>query len=387
MLKRIGYFVSIMILVATNALAIETKAKQAYLIDYDTGKVLFAKNEDERMAPSSMSKLMTCYVVFDALKTGELKKDSTMNVSENAWKMQGSKTFLPLGSQVKVEDLIRGLVVQSGNDATVVLAEGMAGTEDEFANRLNNKAKELGMNNSSFKNSSGWPHPEHLTTAKDLAILAQRLVTDFPEYYGYFAETEFTFNNITQGNRNTLLGKNLGVDGLKTGHTDIGGYGVVISATKDGRRLILVINGLDNQKVREQEAQSLLNYGFMNFTNVVVAKANTPVSQAKTWLAAEEMVNLVAKQDIIVTVAADQKKSVTADVTFNSPICAPIFADLEAAKLHLTVGEDKQEFALYADHDISQVSFFQKIWIWIKALFTTGKISPAEQAETVKISL
>lgn len=377
MLKKIALF-SLAFLLSTSAYAIETKAKQAYLIDATTGEVLFSKEAETKMAPSSMSKLMTCYVVFEALKNGDITKDTNMTISQNAWQMQGSKTFVPVGGQVKVEDLLRGVIVQSGNDATVALAEGMAGTEDEFANRITKKAAELGMANSSFKNATGWPHPEHLTTAKDLATLAQRLINDFPEYYGYFAETEFTFNDIKQGNRNVLLTKNIGVDGLKTGHTDSAGYGIVASAVKDNRRLILVINGLDNDKDRAQEAQNLLNYGFMNFTNITVAKANTPIFQIDTWLATEEKVNLVAKQDIIVTVPVDQKKLVLASVNYSSPVIAPIFADQNIASLKLTINGIQQEFQLFAEHDVNQVSFFKKLMAWIKSLFSTGSFTPKQ---------
>lgn len=375
------------IFITTQALGFETKAKQAFLIDAATGQVLFAKAADDRMVPSSMSKLMTCYVAFDALKKGELKLDDKMTVSKNAWQMQGSKTFVPVGEQVKVEDLIRGIVVQSGNDATVVVAEGMAGTEDEFASRLNNKAKEIGLTNSNFKNATGWPHDEHYVTARDLAILAQRLINDFPEYYGYFAEANFTFNSINQPNRNLLLTKNVGVDGLKTGHTDSGGYGIVVSAVRDGRRLILVVNGLANDAQRVQEAQNLLNYGFMNFSNVTVAKANTPLVAVNVWMGMEEKVGLISKKDIIVTVPVDQKKSVSATVKYKTPVYAPISDEQELGLLQIQTQDGNQELQLYPENHMDQVSFFVKLIRWLKFFFTNWSLAPTQQDEVLQIVL
>lgn len=370
---------------SVQAYAIETKAKQAYLVDFSTGTVLFEKNADQKMAPSSMSKLMTCYVVFEALKNGDLKKDDSMTISQNAWQMQGSKTFVPVGEQVKVEDLLRGVIVQSGNDATVALAEGISGTEQEFANRLNNKATALGMHNSQFKNSTGWPHPEHLTTAHDLANLAIRLITDFPEYYGYFAETEFTFNNITQGNRNLLLGKDLGVDGLKTGHTDVGGYGIVISAVRDGRRLVLVVNGLANEKERAEEARNLLNYGFMNFSNVTVARANEVVMDVPVWLGTEKVAHLITNSDVIVTVPVDLKKSVNAEVRYRQPLYAPVVSGNELATLILRVGEAERAFPLFSDRMIEQASFMEMLYERARLLFKERALSPLQKEETTQI--
>jgi serine-type D-Ala-D-Ala carboxypeptidase (penicillin-binding protein 5/6) len=222
----------------------ETVAREAYIIDAETGQVLFEKNADQKMPTSSMSKTMTMYMVFEALKNGKLTLDQELPVSETAWRMQGSKMFVPLGQMVKVEDLIRGVIVQSGNDATIVLAEGLAGSEGEFAAAMNRKAKELGMINSNFMNASGWPDENHYSTCHDLAILAIALIRDFPDYYKYYAEKEFTYNNIKQGNRNPLLYKNIGADGIKTGHTESAGYGLMASGVRDGRRVVMVLNGM-----------------------------------------------------------------------------------------------------------------------------------------------
>jgi D-alanyl-D-alanine carboxypeptidase (penicillin-binding protein 5/6) len=369
----------------TQAQAIETTAKQAFLIDATTNQVLFAKDADEKMAPSSMSKLMTIYVVFEALKTGELKLTDTMMVSKNAWQMQGTKMFVPVGEPVIVEDLIRGVIVQSGNDACVVLAEGMSGTEEEFAVRLNNKAKALGLNNSNLANATGWPNPEHYMSPRDLAILSQRLINDFPEYYSYFAETEFTYNNITQGNRNTLLTKNVGVDGLKTGHADEAGYGIVISAMRGDRRLILVVNGLKNEAERSKEALSLLNYGFMNFSNVTIAKANDPLVTADVWLGNADKVKLVAKQDIIVTVPVDQKKSIKAVATYLSPVYAPISSEQTLGTLNVQINEENKAFQLYTNQDIEKLSFFERIIAWLKYFFSNWNFTSPQQQEMTQI--
>ncbi|MGH6718645.1 MAG: D-alanyl-D-alanine carboxypeptidase family protein, partial [Alphaproteobacteria bacterium] len=225
------------------AAGFETTAREAILIDDTTGAILLEKNADQLMPPSSMSKIMTVYMVFERLRDGSLAMEDELPVSETAWRMGGSKMFIDVGSRVKVADLLRGVIVQSGNDATIALAEGLAGSEDAFADQMTARAHALGMTNSTFKNASGWPHEDHLTTARDLALLASRIIRDFPDYYPLFAETEFTYNGIHQGNRNPLLYKDLGADGLKTGHTADAGYGLTASAVRDGRRLILVLNG------------------------------------------------------------------------------------------------------------------------------------------------
>ena len=257
----------------------QTSAKQAIIVDYKTGNVLFEKNADQKMPTSSMSKVMSMYVIFDALKKGNLSLDDEFVVSEKAWKKGGSKMFIEVGKKVKVEDLIRGVIIQSGNDATIALAEGLAGSEEMFANALNRKAKELGMDNSSFMNASGWPDENHYSTARDLAKLAKAMIEEFPEYYEFYSETEFTFNDIKQANRNPLLGAGIGADGLKTGHTDDGGYGLIgTGVNDDGRRVIMVLNGMESKKERREESIRLLQWGLNGFTNVVLFE-NKKVSE------------------------------------------------------------------------------------------------------------
>ncbi|HSK39613.1 MAG TPA: D-alanyl-D-alanine carboxypeptidase family protein, partial [Arenibaculum sp.] len=263
-------FVFAILLIAGSAdparsASIDTIARQAVLIDATTGTVLFEKNADERMPTSSMSKIMTMYMVFDAIKQGHLSLDDTLHVSEGAWRMQGSKMFVELGNPIPVEDLIRGVIIQSGNDASVVLAEGLAGSESEFATRMTQRAHELGLTASNFTNATGWPDDDHYSTASDLAKLSDRIIADFPEFYHYYSETEFTYHDIKQGNRNPLLYRNMDVDGLKTGHTEAAGYGLAASAERNGRRLILVVNGLSDMQARADESARLLEWGFREF--------------------------------------------------------------------------------------------------------------------------
>ncbi len=238
----------------------ETEAKQAIIIDYDTNTVLYEKNADEKMPTSSMSKVLTTIVVYDAIRDGKLKMDQDLPVSERAWKMGGSRMFLDINTTAKVEDLIKGVVIQSGNDACVVLAEGVAGTEENFSDLLNRKAADIGMKNSHFMNSNGWPDPNHYSTARDLALMGMYLIKNYPEDYKYYSEIDFTYNNIKQGNRNPLLYKSIGADGIKTGHTEDGGYGLIGSAVANGRRIVMVINGTSSMQARADESEKLMKW-------------------------------------------------------------------------------------------------------------------------------
>ncbi|MDP6345602.1 MAG: D-alanyl-D-alanine carboxypeptidase family protein [Alphaproteobacteria bacterium] len=258
---------------------VETPAKQAMLIDHATGTVLFAKNAEQPMPPSSMSKLMTLYLLFERLAGGGLTMEDEFPVSEKAWRMGGSKMFVEIGKRVKVGDLVRGIVVQSGNDACIVVAEGIGGDETSFASLMNEKARELGLLDSHFVNASGWPDPDHVMSARDLARLAGALIDKFPQYYDLFAEKSFTFNKIRQGNRNPLLYKNIGADGLKTGHTRAAGYGLVASAVRKGRRLTLVVNGLTSVNQRSRESERLLTWGFREFGSYALFKAGEVVAE------------------------------------------------------------------------------------------------------------
>lgn len=338
-----------------------TPGSHAILVDAQTGTILFEKGAGERMPTSSMSKTMTIYMVFDALKTGKIKLTDTFNVSEKAWAMQGSKMFVPLGAQVSVEDLIKGVVIQSGNDATIVLAEGLAGSEGAFVDAMNLRAKEIGMNDSNFMNASGWPDPNHYSTPRDFAILAYRLIKDYPEFYHYYAQTEFTYNNIHQRNRNPLLYRNIGADGIKTGHTEVAGYGLIGTAVQNGRRLILVVNGLSSEKQRSDEATRLLEWGFRNFENVTVANAGDTVETADVWLGQSPTVPLMLDHDIIATVYQPMKGQLQMKAVYDSPIAAPIKKGDTVAKLVVTMpGGVTQSHDLKAAEDVEKLGFFKK---------------------------
>ncbi len=312
-----------------------TSAKQAIMIDYETGMVLLEKNADQHMPTSSMSKVMTMFMVFDALKEGRLALDTELPVSEKAWRKQGSKMFVEVGDHVKVEDLIRGVLVQSGNDATIVFAEGLAGSEKAFSEAMTARAKELGMENSNFTNASGWPDSNHYSSARDLAILAWHVIHDFPEYFPYFSIPEFTYNAIKQRNRNPLLYRDIGADGMKTGYTVAGGYGLIGTGTKDGRRVILVINGLDNEKERAKEGSRLLEWGLNGFKNVNFLAAGETVTSTGVVLGKSNDVPLTVASDIKLTipvVKADQTRVVA---NYPLPLVAPVARGQEVGSLKI----------------------------------------------------
>ncbi len=321
------------------AQAIETQARVAILIDATTGVVLMEKDADQPTPPASMSKIMTVYMVFDRLKESRLSLDDQLLVSERAWRKGGSKMFVEVGDQVRVEDLLRGVIVQSGNDACIVLAEGLSGSEEAFAEEMNGKALEIALTGSTFRNSTGWPDPEHRMTARDLATLARRTINDFPDYYHYYGEREFTYNEIRQGNRNPLLYKTLGADGLKTGHTKEAGYGLTGSAARNGRRLILVVNGLESVRARSEESERLIQWGFREFNNYALFEGGETVDEAPVWLGTAARMPLVAKDDIVLTLTRDARKGMKVTVNYASPIPAPIREGQEVAKLVVTPSE------------------------------------------------
>ena len=351
------------------AATIETQAEEAFLVDFDTGAVLLNKNADVQMPPSSMSKMMTAFMVFDRLQDGRLSLDDELTVSEKAWRKGGSKMFVEVGNQVRVEDLLRGVIVQSGNDACIVLAEALAGSEDAFAEQMNARALEIGLTNSHFANATGWPDENHYVTARDLATLAKRIIVDHPEYYHYYSEKEFTWNDIRQGNRNPLLYKNVGADGLKTGHTEAAGYGLTASAVQNGRRLILVINGLPSVKARADESERLMSWGFREFNNYALFKAGDAVDEAAVWLGDEDTVPLVIADDLTVTLPRNDRNGMQVSVVYDSPIPAPIPAGQEIAKLRVSgPGGVPVEVPLQAGQDVEQLGPFGRIAASIKFL-------------------
>ncbi|WP_193370668.1 D-alanyl-D-alanine carboxypeptidase family protein [Pelagibius marinus] len=360
---------SLPVLAPAAGATIETQAEEAFLVDFDTGAVLLNKNGDQRMPPSSMSKMMTAYMVFESLDSGRLSLDDKLTVSEKAWRKGGSKMFVEVGNQVRVEDLLRGVIIQSGNDACIVLAEGLAGSEEAFAEQMTARAQEMGLTGSNFVNATGWPDDNHYVTARDLATLARRIIVDHPEHYHYYSEKEFTWADIRQGNRNPLLYRNIGADGLKTGHTEAAGYGLTASAAQNGRRLILVVNGLPSVQARADESERLMSWGFREFNNYALFKSGDTVDEAAVWLGAEDTVPLVVADDLTVTLPRSDRNGMQVSVVYDSPIPAPIPAGQEIAKLRVSwPGGVPVEVPLQAGEDVEQLGPLGRIAASIKFL-------------------
>jgi len=322
------------------ASGIDTQARNALIIDMRTGAVLLNKNAEERMPPASMSKMMTYYTVFSSyLKAGKAQLTDTLPVSEKAWRMGGSKMFVPLNGHVAIEDLLRGVIIDSGNDACVVLAEGLAGSEDAFVEEMNRKAQEIGLVHSHFTNVTGLPNPNHYMTAEDLGMLARHIIEDFPEFYKFESERNFTFNGITQGNRNPLLYKDLGADGLKTGHTEEAGYCLTASAKREDRRIILVLAGLPSMKARAQESERLIEWAFREFGSFALFKAGEKVEEADVWLGTEPKVTMTVASDAIVLIPRRARKDMKVTVAYDTPVPAPIEKGQKIGRLVINVPE------------------------------------------------
>ncbi len=336
-----------------------TSAEQAILVDFDTKAVLFEKNADQRMPTSSMSKAMTLYMVFQALKDGRITPGDTFPVSEKAWRKGGSKMFVEVGNRVEIAKLIRGVAVQSGNDAAIVLAEGLAGSEDAFAQAMTRQAHSMGMTNSSFINASGWPHPDHYSTARDLSVLARHLISDFPEEYQVFSEKEFTYNEIRQTNRNPLLYRDIGADGIKTGHTDAGGYGLIGSGSREGRRVILVVNALKSSKDRAQEASRLLEWGLRGFKNRTILVAGETVSEIPVVMGKSETLPLTIEENVNLSFPILAKKDIRITANYPAPIPAPVSKGDEIGSLEIKIpGMATHEYKLIAAQGVEKLGFF-----------------------------
>jgi D-alanyl-D-alanine carboxypeptidase (penicillin-binding protein 5/6) len=319
-----------------------SRAQHAILIDARTGRVLFEKEADIPVPPASMSKLMTMITVFEALKAGKLTLDQQFTVSEDAWRRGGavsggSTMYAEVKSSIRLEDLIKGAIVQSANDACIVMAEAIAGNEDAFAQRMTARARELGAVNATFRNATGLPDPEHRMSVRDLSVLARHIITRFPDFYRYYSLPEFTWNNITQQNRNPLLKDYPGADGMKTGYTREAGYGLVGSAERDGRRLIMVIAGLKSINERRQEAQSLLDWGFRQFRSVDVYAKGDRVGQARVWGGTQRSVPLLAAAGVRVALTAQEQEIAEVKLAYNGPLMAPVDAGKEVGKVRFIV--------------------------------------------------
>ncbi len=380
MKKTVFAALAVVLLTSFNAQALETSASHALLMDADTGYVMFSKKADVPMPPASMSKLMTAYMVFDALKSGRISLEDDFEVSERAWRIGGAKSgsstmFLKPKQKVKVKDLLRGIIVQSGNDACITVAENLAGSEEIFAAQMTQTARRLGLKNASFKNATGLPDREHRMSAHDLADLAQILIREFPEYYGIYSEREFKYNGIRQGNRNPLLYTVKGADGLKTGHTKESGYGLTASVkTQDGRRLIMVLNGLKSMKDRASESQKLVAYGISGFENKIVFEKDQETVSVPVWLGVDKEVAAVSPEKIVVTLPRDvSPKEIKTTVSYDTPLKAPVQKGDKIASLKLEVpGQETKTFALTAAKDVAKTGYFGKLKAVVSSWFEMG---------------
>jgi len=347
---------------APRAEAFETTAQAAFLIDLQSGQELYAKNADVPLPPASMSKLMTVLMVFERLADGSLSLDDTFPVSEKAWRKGGSKMFVEVGSRVRVEDLLHGIIVQSGNDACIVVAEALGGTEEAFSEQMSRRARELGLTHSTFKNASGWPDPEHLMSARDLAKLATIIIQEYPQYYQIFAEKEFTYSNIRQYTRNPLLYQEIGADGLKTGHTEEAGYGLTASAVRDGRRLVMVLAGLERAGDRARESERLLDYGFRNFRNYQLFARGHAVDQADVWLGSTASVLLIVQEDVWVSLTPEGRRDLEVKVMYDGPIPAPVADGSAVAELAISApGLDLRRVGLIAGATVQAAGMLDRV--------------------------
>lgn len=357
---------------------IMTTAKEAIVYDYDTGEVLFCKDCDQPMPPSSMSKLMTVELVFQRLKDGRLKPTDTMHVSESAWR-QGqkdneSKMWVAINSDVPVDDLLKGIIVQSGGDACVVVAEALGGSESGFADIMNARAKELGLTHSHFANSSGLPDPGQYMSSEDLAKLSAWVIHTYPEYYKYFSIKDFTWSNIKQGNRNTLIGKSTGVDGLKTGHTEAGGYGMVVSALRNGRRLIVVVNGMKSEHARAEEARRLLDVGYREFKDYRIAGKGEVLATAQIWGGAKDSVGVTVRDPLQVMLPVDARPQMKVTLRYDGPLHAPVAAGQQIGTLTVSApGKPDKTVPAIAAEAIPSNGFLDKMMTGLQALVFGAK--------------
>lgn len=343
---------------------ISSTAKQGLVVDVETGDILWERNSTERLYPASMTKIMTAYVVFEQLEKGVLSLDDTFLVSKKAWRKGGSKMFLQEGKYVSVQDLLLGLIVQSGNDAAITLAEGIASTEEDFALMMNDTAKRLAMKDTHFVNASGWPDKNHYSTAQDLYRLGYAMITRFPQYYSMYKEKEFTYAGIKQGNRNPLLYANIGADGLKTGHTEISGYGLIGSAVKKGRRVIIVVHGMKSKSERAKESVRITRWGLDRFTNYTLFQAGDIVDEMAVWLGKEPTVSLYLKDDITLTLPNNvDTNDLKVALQLQEPLPAPITKGQPLGTIVVSVnGVNKVVRPVYATDDVAKLGPIGRLW-------------------------
>tara|TARA_B100000795_G_C22787968_1_gene435508 strand:- start:124 stop:1275 length:1152 start_codon:yes stop_codon:yes gene_type:complete len=349
---------------------IDIKARTAILQDFLSGEILYEKEADLSIYPASMTKIMTAIVAFDLIKSGDLSLDDKFIISEKAWRLSTagySSMFIMVGDEISVEDLLRGIIIASGNDACIALSEGIAGTEEEFAILMTLKAKELGMDNTNFANSSGINNPDNYSTVRDILKMSNYLIKSHPEFYKFFSEREFTWDRtggdpITQGNRNPLLYKNLGADGIKTGYLAVEKYSLASSLERNGRRLIAVGSGFDTKNARSRESSKLLIYGLTNFDLIEIIKSKKPIEKMDVWLGKEKSVNVYVNQDIFKTIKKAKKKLLKVSIKYNGPIEAPIKKDQIVGKLRVVFDKELVgEYDLLATNDVDRVNIFSRL--------------------------
>ena len=357
------------ILFSSKLYAIDTKAEQAIVMDFDTNEILFEKNSNLKTPPASMTKIMTVYAAFDRLKNTDLSIENECIVSAKAYKMGGSRTFLEIDDKVSIDELLKGIIIQSGNDASVALAECLAGTEDDFAKLMNVYAKRLGMLNTNFLNSSGWPVDNHYSTVYDLALLSNAVIREFPDLYLYFSDKEFTYNDIKQPNRNKLLSSVQGADGLKTGFTRASGWGIAATAKRDSRRITTVINGTNSSRSRLNEASNLINWAFSQTSQKLLVDKNQVIVEVDVWLGNKPRVNLVSSKKIVSTLSFDQIQLIKSSLEYKSPIEAPIKKGEVYGKLIIDIdGKPNIEVELIAENNIGSVNPISKVFAAMKYL-------------------
>ena len=365
MLRTIALAAAAALLTSTAQAAYETSARAAYMIDIRTGTVLFSKDAEKPLPPASMSKLMTLYMLFEALRDDRVTLETQFSVSTKARQMGGSTMFLDETDRPTVEELIKGIIVQSGNDACVVVAEGLAGTEDAFARLMNERSRQLGMLNSTFANASGWPDPNQRMSTEDLGILASRLITEFPEYYGYFALEEWDYDGRSPSNRfnrNPLLALGIGADGLKTGHTEEAGYGLVGSAVQGNRRVVFVVTGLPSQSARRTESEQIVNCAFRQFVERDIATEGSEFARAPVWMGDQQEVGLVAAEDVTILIPAVAQDAVEARVEYRGPLEAPIEKGQHVANLVVTATDmEDRVIPLVSDRAVSRGGFLPRV--------------------------
>ena len=371
MFKKLHLIILIFILFTSKSFAnFNVKAKSAIIQDYHSGEILFEKEADLSIYPASMTKIMTSIIAFDLIKSGDLSMDEKFIISEKAWRLSTSgysSMFIMVGDEISVENLLKGIIIASGNDACIALAEGIAGTEEEFAILMTAKAKELGMDNTNFSNSSGINHPDNYSTVRDIMIMSRYLIKEHPEFYKMFAEKEFTWDRtggdpITQGNRNPLLYKNLGADGIKTGYLAVEKYSLAASIERNGRRLIAVGSGFNSKNSRSKESTKMLTYGLTNFDLVKITEANKPFQKIDVWLGKEDTVDVYTNEDIYKTIKKAKKKLLKISVNYDGPVEAPINKDQKVATLKVVYDQELVgEYDLLASKEIKKVNFFSRL--------------------------